>query len=161
MPTGYRLQDLDRIVVRSLHNPYLASGSVNTGFKTSLNGIEHPVLVNSEKVKVSKKYFFFKTKKVGGIRILSVRYNYLRRLHVYMVMQQSYTCKKLSVIIFHVHCSNLHAMVNMIVITFLKIIMVSMDIRTTKLLELLCLLCFLIGIIENSVPQFVMEKYPC
>ena len=32
-------------------------------FKTPLNGIEHPILVNSKKVEGRKKYFFSGTKK--------------------------------------------------------------------------------------------------
>ena len=42
--TGYGL--LGHRVVRSLHNPCLASRSLNTVFKYSLNGIDHPVPIN-------------------------------------------------------------------------------------------------------------------
>ena len=43
----YGLPALDHRVVRSLNKPCLAFGSVNTGSKNSLNGIEHPVIVNA------------------------------------------------------------------------------------------------------------------
>ena len=52
------LQALDNGVLRSLNKPFLGSVSVNTGFKTPLNGIDHPLLVDLEKVEGREKYLF-------------------------------------------------------------------------------------------------------
>ena len=52
------LQASDNGDLRSLNKLFLGSVSVNTGFKTPLNGIDHPLLVDLEKVEGRKKYLF-------------------------------------------------------------------------------------------------------
>ena len=64
--TGCRLWTLEHVFLRYLHKLFLASGPVNTGFKDPINGIDHPVLVNSKKEKEGRKISFPEKKGGGG-----------------------------------------------------------------------------------------------